>query len=71
MSKKTNFLKEIATAELESLSTQLAACIPSLQQDVESLKQIAAQQEPLIRQFLEKEINKREVLLARLENAVG
>ena len=71
MSKKTTLLKKIATAEFENISAQLAACIPFLQEDVERLKQIAAQQEPRLRQFLEKEIDKREVLLARLENAVG
>ena len=71
MSEKTTLLKEIATAEFENKSTQLAACIPFLHEDVERLKQIAVQQEPRLRQFLEKEINKRETLLARLENAVG
>lgn len=71
MSEKTTLLKEIATGELENFSTQLATCIPFLHEDIERLKQIAAQQEPRLRQFLEKEINKREALLTRLENAVG
>ena len=71
MSEKTALLKEIATAEFENLSRLFAELIPFLHEDVERLKQIAAQQEPLLRQFLEKEINKREALLARLENAVG
>lgn len=71
MSEKRTLLKEIATAEFENILTQLAACIPFLHEDVERLKQIAAQQEPRLRQFLEKEISKRETLLARLENAVG
>ena len=71
MAEKTTFLKEIATTEFENVLTQLRDCIPFLEKEIQWLKQQACGQEPLLRQFLEKEINKREALLARLENAVG
>ena len=71
MPEKTTFLKEIATAKLEDFSTQLRDCIPFLEKEIQWLKQQACGQEPLLRQFLEKQIDKREALLARLENAIG